>query len=172
MGLGRTSSDIISLRGEVNRDYQPLDRVFGIGRIEIGDPDIDGVLLVKGADTDEVLQLLSDGQTRKELVQFFEKYSTAQVTHTTVTMVLPQVIDTRSDLESVLADLGDVVDLLSVAALRDERPGTAEGRRSSVPTIPPEVRYSQPPLPSLFEADMSLRGEARDLPSGGGRSDG
>jgi hypothetical protein len=149
-----------------------LERVFGIGRLEIGDPEFDRVLLIKGADTDEVFRLLASEQTRTELMQFFERYPTTQVTQTTVTMVLPQVIDTRNDLESVLADLGDVVDLFTAASLQDESRGAAEGRRSSVPTVPPEVRYSQPPLVSLFEADMSLKGEARDSPSSGDRSDG
>lgn len=139
-----------------------LERIFEIERFELGDPDFDSMLLIKGTDEEEVIRLLSDRKTRSELEDFFEKHPRAQVTQTTVTMILPFVVDSRSELDLVLDDLVGVIDLFTEAALQDEVDELMEGRRSSIPTQTPEVRYSEAPLSSMFADDMSLKGAVRD----------
>lgn len=170
LSAAATSRVVLFLREELpeglfvarNGMLGALESVFHMEQLELGEPELDQLLLIKGRTEDEVYLLMADTGVRRALISFFQLYSTAQITSSAISVVLPTLVAGVRDLREVLDEILRVADILEDATRITSAEEVAEGRRSSVDTKIPEVRYSQPQLSSLFDEDMALRGESSD----------
>ncbi len=143
-----------------------LENIFQMEQLEIGEPELDALLLIKGSDADEVYKLFSDTGVRHALESFVETYPSAQITSSSVSVVLPHLISGVGEVRKVIEDIQRVIDVLEEAVEISAAEEGAEGRRSSVSTKAPELRYAPTPLSSLYDEDMDLKGPATEEAKG------